>query len=108
VIYWKNSQKLAYGHTQNSNLLQWKDTKFVKSEKEKAHGTRSRGNQVQTCKYSFPVVSHRMCLNPPAIVYYYWGWSGSAQGFYSGLGMEVPLTSMDQNPDSQKKSRYSA
>lgn len=45
----EDSQYLAYRHSHSYALLQLKDTKQTQ-QRDKAHGTKSRGNQTQASK----------------------------------------------------------
>lgn len=83
---------------------------LYKSAKKKALGARSRGNQVQTFKCPFLMNSPRVHLNPAAVMCYYWGTGQVVSKFFWGThgGGLVMLISVYQNPDFQKKTRYSA
>ena len=58
-------ERAQFSNSSGNMFLRSEDTK-QNQQKEKAHGAKSRENQVHDSKSRFLGESHRMCLSPPA------------------------------------------
>lgn len=66
LIHWKYSQNSTCICILSEIYCKKKKNTKNNHQRAKAHGAKSRGNQLQASKSIFPVESHRMCLIFPA------------------------------------------